>query len=509
MLTVAALQSRKRPCRAPHFCETAEMGESSEMGLIPRVGYRDEWGAQSLVRLSKEIPMRPKTILNFKLARVMSVLVLVLSLGISARASDQVLDWISIMNATVLAGGTSPLVTGRVVAMVSSSVFDAVNGIQPRYHWLLVEPNAPKPASRRAAAIEAAYTMLLKLYPLQMTPLTNARNASLAALTGLESDKSIQNGIDWGDTVANTIFNIRSTDGFTPPPPPFVGVLGLIPPPPTAPPASTIGVWRPTPPQNAVGVNPQWASMTPWVLTRPSQFRLPPPYALTSAEYAADYNELKTMGTLAGSDPAHPTDHQLLALFWAGNTPLFWNRIAAQVSAERHLTFTQNARLFALLNVAMTDASIACWDSKYRYVFWRPITAIRNGDLDNNPATDPDPTWQPFLDSHPLAAYRGTPAHPENPSAHATFSGAAAFILESAFGDNTSFTVTSEAAPGTRQYSSFSQAIADIADARVFGGIHYRTSCVRGDALGRAVAEYVSTHAFRRRGDDGDDGDRD
>jgi PAP2 superfamily len=456
----------------------------------------------------------PKTALKLQLARAFAVVVVVLSFGISARASDQVLDWISVMNDTVLAGGTSPLVTGRVAAMVSSSVFDAVNGIQPRYHWLLVEPNAPKPASRRAAAIEAAYTMLLKLYPLQMTPLTNARNASLAALTGLESAKSIQNGIDWGDTVVNTIFNIRSADGFTPPPPPFVGVLGLIPPLPTAPPASTIGVWRPTPITafrtlpaggNLPGVNPQWASLTPWVLTRPSQFRLPPPYALTSAEYAADYNELKINGTLAGFDPTHPTEHQLVALFWAGNTPLFWNRIAAQVSAERHLTFTQNARLFALLNVAMTDASIACWDSKYRYVFWRPITAIRNGDLDNNPATDPDPNWAPLLDSHPLPAYRGTPAHPENPSAHATFSGAAAFILEDAFGDNTAFTVTSEAASGTRQYSSFSQAIADIADARVFGGIHYRTSCVRGNALGRAVAEYVSTHAFRRRGDDRDD----
>jgi len=438
--------------------------------------------------------------LKLQFARAFTVLTVVLSLGISARASDQVLDWISVMNDTVLAGGTPPLVTGRVVAMVSSSVFDAVNGIQPRHHYLLVEPNAPKPASRRAAAIEAAYTMLLKLYPLQMTPLTNARNASLAALTGLESAKSIQNGIDWGDTVANTIFNIRSTDGFTPPPPPFVGVLGF-----TSSPSS-IGVWRPTPPQNAVGVNPQWASITPWVLTRPSQFRLPPPYALTSAEYAADYNEVKTMGTLTGYDPAHPTDHQSLALFWAGNTTLFWNRIAAQVSAERHLTFTQNAHLFALLNVAMTDASIACWDSKYRYVFWRPITAIRNGDLDNNPATDVDPFWQPLLDAHPLTAFKGTPAHPEYPSAHSSFSGAAAAILEAAFGDDTTFSVTSEASPGTtRTFSSFSQAIAEIVDARVFGGIHFRTSCLRADALGRAVAQYVSTHAFSRKGGDRDD----
>ena len=456
--------------------------------------------------------MRSNTVLKLRLARTLSVITLVLLVGTSARASDQVLDWISVMNGTVLAGGTAPLVTGRVTAMVSSSVFDAVNGIAPRYHYLLVEPNAPRPASRRAAAIEAAYAMLVKLYPLQAQSLTNARNASLAALPASESAKSIRNGMDWGDTVANTIFAIRSADGFTPAPPPFVGVLGF-----TSQPSS-IGVWRPTPnadgnpqcdpngtPTCATGVNPQWASLTPWVITRPSQFRLPPPPALTSADYAADYNELKTMGTLTGS--GRNGDQSLLALFWAGNTPLFWNRIAAQISAQRHLSLTQNAHLFALLNVAMTDASIGCWDSKYRYVFWRPITAIRNGDLDGNPATDPDPNWRPFLDSHPLLANRGTPAHPEYPSAHATFSGAAAFILESAFGDNTAFTVTSESAPGMRQFSSFSQAVAEIADARVFGGIHYRTSCVRGNALGRAIAEYISTHAFLRT--DNDDDDRD
>ena len=444
--------------------------------------------------------MRSKSILSLQLARAFTVIAVVLSLGVSARASDQVLDWISVMNDTVVAGGTPPLVTGRVVAMVSSSVFDAVNGIQPRYQWLLVEPNAPKPASRRAAAIEAAYTMLVKLYPLQAGSLTTTRNASLAALTGLESAKSIQNGIDWGDTVATTIFNVRSADGFTPPPPPFVGVLGF-----TSSPSS-VGVWRPTPPQNAVGVNPQWASMTPWVILRPSQFRLPPPPALTSVEYAADFNEVKTMGALMGS--GRNADQSALALFWAANTPLFWNRIAAQISAERHLTLAQNAHLFALMNVAMTDSSIACWDTKYRYVLWRPITAIRNGDLDNNPATDVDPNWQPFLDSHPVAADRGTPAHPEYPSAHASFSGAAAFILETAFGDNTAFNVTSDAYPGTRQFSSFSEALAEIADARVFGGIHYRTSCLRGNDLGRNVAAYVAAHAFLRKDDDRDD-DRD
>jgi membrane-associated phospholipid phosphatase len=180
-------------------------------------------------------------------------------------------------------------------------------------------------------------------------------------------------------------------------------------------------------------------------------------------------------------------------LFWAGNTPVFWNRIAAQIAAARSLSLSENAHLLVLLNVAMADAAIACWDAKYRYVFWRPITAIRAGDTDGNASTDPDPVWTPWLDSFPT----GTPPHPEYPSGHSTLSGAAASVLAAAFGDDTSFTVISDVRPGTRAFSSFSAAVAEIADARVFGGIHFRTSCVRANMLGQAVANYVSTHAMR------------
>ena len=174
-------------------------------------------------------------------------------------------------------------------------------------------------------------------------------------------------------------------------------------------------------------------------------------------------------------------------------------RVAAQIAAARGLTLTENAHLFALLNVTLSDALIACWDSKYRYVFWRPITAIRAG---LTPA-DADPLWEPWLNS-----LTGTPSHPEYPSAHSSMSGAAAFILAAAFGENTAFTVTSEVRSGTRAFSSFSDATAEIVDARVFGGIHFRTSCLLANTLGRAVADYVSRHAMRARGDDRDD-DRD
>ena len=268
-------------------------------------------------------------------------------LPVSAAAPDTVLQWIGIMNTTVLAGGTSPLVSTRVVALVSASVFDAVNGIDPRFQYLHVKPAAPDGASRRAAAIQAAYVILVDLYPAQSATLKTQRDASLAALASTEKAKSIAPGVAWGQTVADAIWAWRLTDGIAPAPPPFLGVQSIVGT------KAAIGAWRPTPMglpnqlPGASGAGPQFATMTPWVLTRPSQFRLPPPPALDSPEYAADLDELFKMGVYSGS--GRTQDQSDLALFWAGNTPLYWNRIAAQLSKERGLTLTENAHLFALL----------------------------------------------------------------------------------------------------------------------------------------------------------------
>jgi len=413
-------------------------------------------------------------------------------LSVSAATPDPVLEWIGVMNTTVLTAGTAPNVTGRVVALVSASVFDAVNGIEPRYRPLHVRPDAPHNASQRAAAIQAAYVILINLYGTKQSDMLNAqRTASLAALGSTEKAEAIAAGVAWGQTVADAIWAWRLTDGFAPTPPPFFGVQSIAGTP------NALGFWRPTPPANASGATPQVATMTPWVLVRPAQFRLPPPLALNSAEYAKDLNEVKDWGVLSGSK--RNAEQSEFALFWALNTPLAWNRIAAQLATARGLSLSENAHLFAVLNVTLGDAITACWDSKYRYVFWRPVTAIRTG---LTPA-DADPTWEPWLNT-----LTGTPAHPEYPSAHSSYSGAAAFILAAAFGENTAFTVTSEIRPGTRSFSSFSDALAEIIDARVFGGIHLRSSCVQGTMLGKAVAAYVSRHAMRARGDDRDD-DRD
>jgi hypothetical protein len=410
-------------------------------------------------------------------------------LRVSAATPDPVLEWIGVMNNTVLAAGTAPNVTGRVVALFSASTFDAVNGIDPCFPPLYVRPAAPHNASQRAAAIQAAYVILMRLYGAQQGgTLTSQHDASLASLALTEKPESISAGVAWGQSVADAIWAWRLTDGFAPTPPPFFGVQSIAGTP------NSLGFWRPTPPANASGATPQIATMTPWVLTRPSQFRLPPPLALNSPEYASDLNEVREMGSL--SSASRSSEQTEVALFWALNTPLAWNRVAAQLSAARGLSLTENAHLFAVLNVTLADAIIACWDSKYRYIFWRPVTAIRAGAALGDPNSD----WRPLLDS-----LTGTPAHPEYPSAHSTYSGAAAFILAAAFGENTAFSLTSEIRPSTRSYTSFSEAIAEIADARVFGGIHLRSSCARGNSLGRAVADYVSKHAMRPRGDDQDE----
>jgi PAP2 superfamily len=408
---------------------------------------------------------------------------------VSAATPDPVLEWIGVMNTTVLNAGTAPNVTGRVVALVSASVFDAVNGIEPRFRPLHVKPDARHNASQRAAAIQAAYVILMDLYGAhQGGTLTSQHDASLAALASTEKPESIAAGVAWGQSVADATWAWKLTDGFAPTPPPFFGVQSIAGTP------NSLGFWRPTPPANASGATPQLATITPWILTRPSQFRLPPPLALNSPEYLSDLNEVREMGSL--SSTSRSSEQTEVALFWALNTPLAWNRVAAQLSAARGLSLTENAHLFAVLNVTLADAITACWDSKYRYIFWRPVTAIRAGAAPG----DPDADWKPLLDS-----LTGTPAHPEYPSAHSTYSGAAAFILAAAFGENAPFSLTSEIRPGTRSYTSFSEAIGEIADARVFGGIHLRSSCARGNSLGRAVADYVSRHALQAPGDGRDD----
>jgi hypothetical protein len=415
-------------------------------------------------------------------ARIASLaLMTTLLLPVRAVAGDPVLDWIKIMNDTVLASATSPLVTSRNTGLVGAAIFDAVNGIEKRYDPLVAAKYTGPHASARAAAIEAAYTTLVALYPARKPDLDPRLAASLAGISsgpGADSAKEIAAGALYGEQVAKAILLARATDGFAPAPPSFRGF-------------EADGVWRPTTPGPAgLGAGPQFATMTPWVLTRASQFRAAPPNALASAQYAADYDETRRDGSSTGTDTAK----QNVATFWNGNTSLFWNRIALDVLSRRSLPLVETAHVFGVLNVSMADAAVACWDSKYRYGLWRPVTAVNLSVPAGSSYAAPDPSWRQFL---PV-----TPAHPEYPSGHSTLSGAAAHVLGVIFGDDTAFAIDSETLPGTvKQFAAFSDALDEIHNARVWGGIHWRTACVLGSKLGKDVATWVMANAMKDHGD--------
>jgi hypothetical protein len=399
-----------------------------------------------------------------------AVLITVLAFSSAAR-SDVVTDWNQIAQQAVLNAGASPIITSRSLAIVQVSVFDAYNGIERRYVPIHADMEAPRGASRRAAVVQAAYASLSRLMPTQQAYFDAQREASLASIASgraAEKSESIARGIEYGQAVADEIFTWRSMDGITPAPPPFMG--GSLP-----------GQWRPTPPGFAPGAGVQFSYMVPWALSSPSQFRPSGPPALTSAQYTADFNEVAEIGKVGST--TRTADQTEIARFWNGNTPVSWNRVALATSEQRHLTISENSRLFALVNVAIADAVIACWDAKYHFVFWRPVTAIRLASTDGNPGTVEDASWTPLLT---------TPAHPDYPSGHATVSPSAAAVLRSYFGDETSFALISETLPGVvRNFTSFTQAVQEAFDARIYGGIHFRTACLHGRATGNQVGELV------------------
>jgi PAP2 superfamily len=402
--------------------------------------------------------------------------------------ADEVTDWNQILFQAAITDNTLAVVLTRNAAIVQASVFDAVNGVERRYTPIHVTPDAPHGASARAAAVQAAYASLLRLYPNQRSTFDAARAVSLTAILskkggGHEEQKlqsAVDLGVQWGQEVADGIWAWRSTDGFTPPPAPFTG-------------GTNVGQWRPTPPAFLSGRGFQFSYMTPWVMVSASQFRPAGPPALGSARYTEVFNEVKAYGSV--SSAVRTADQKLYSIFWQGAPNRAWSRVAISLGAERHTTLLQNALVLAALNVALADATIACWEAKYHYVFWRPITAIPLADTDGNPATIADPNWTPLLI---------TPAHPDYPSGHSTLTAAAIVVLAHYFGKNSSIIVDSEVSPGVvRSFSDFASAQVELNNARVYGGIHFRTACDDGQATGTAVGKFLLKNAFQRI--DGDD----
>jgi hypothetical protein len=383
--------------------------------------------------------------------------------------SDVVIDWNATLLNAVRASNTPPPVATRNMAIVHAAIFDAVNGIEGTYNPYYVTSAGPAGASSAAAAAEAAYWTILSLYPSLKNTFDRALTASLAKIAdGAAKDA----GIAYGRSVAEAILTLRSNDGSS-------AIVDYIP-------GTAPGDWRPTPPSSAPALLPGWGDVTPFVLAHSSQFLPGGPPALDSDAYTADYNRTKELGKLDSA--IRTADQTEIARFWAdgGGTytpPGHWNQIAQSLTASPGRSLVENARLFALLNFGLADAGITCWESKYTYNFWRPLTAIREGDNDGNQATVGDPNWTPLL---------VTPPFPEYVSGHSTFSGAGSTILGGLLGNNIGFSVSSLGTPGiTRSFANFAAAADEAGSSRIYGGIHFESANRDGLTAGRALGTYV------------------
>jgi hypothetical protein len=393
----------------------------------------------------------------------------------SLLAADMVLQWNEIMLEAIRADSTNPPRASRAMAIVHAAIYDSVNAIDRTHEVYAVNVFASPLTSREAAVAAAAHATLTSLIPSQQAAFDAALTAALATIP----DGTAENlGVALGQQVAAQMLALRANDGST-------AVVSYTP-------GSDPGDWQPTPPGFASALFPQWPGVTPFAMTSGNQFSPDNIPALTSAAYAAAFNEVKDLGAV--NSATRTQDQTDIALFWAngGGTatpPGHLNMLAQIVAEAQGNTLSENARLFAMLNVAMADAAIMAWDCKYVTDFWRPVTGIRAADTDGNPDTVQDPAWSPLI---------ATPPFPSYVSGHSSFSGAAAAVLADFFGtDNIAFTLPSEnQAVGARQFDSFSEAAQESADSRLYGGIHWRFDNEDGLTAGTALGQFVADNFF-------------
>jgi hypothetical protein len=356
-----------------------------------------------------------------------------------------------------------------MMAIVQVAVFEAVNAITGRYLPQGANLARAPGASVEAAVAAATRSALSKLMPAEQTVI----DAGYQALLGAVPDGPAKTaGVALGEQVAAAIVAQRADDGAIAP-----DVYR---------PPTTAGVYVPT-----VGpAVPHWGKRRPWIMPRGDHFRPGPPPALTSATWARDYNEIKAVG---GRNSAQRTPEQTaIASFWEATAPTVYWLVARSVADAPGRDVTDNARLFALAAMAMDDALIAVFDAKYAYNLWRPITAIRNGDLDGNDATDRDPGWTPFI---------ATPMHPEYPCAHCIVSGALGAVLAAEIGSGPTPTLRSAsptAGGAMRTWTSVGAFVAEVAHARIYDGVHYRTSTEVGSEMGRQIGELAAKSLPKR-----------
>jgi hypothetical protein len=418
-----------------------------------------------------------KTEFDMRHTWLVKLVIFAVAISIASNAeSDVITDWnIAVLNA-IRADRTPPPRASRTLAILHASIYDAVNGIVRSHEAYFVQSAVPASASPEAAASAAAHRVLVVVFPAHVAEFDELHATALSAIPN-GPQKTL--AIAWGESVADQILAWRANDNAD----------AIV----AAPPADHLGDWLPTPPLFAPYLLPQWGFVVPFAMPSGSHFRPTGPPALDSARYAEEFAEMKALGAAVGSSRTPEQDQ--IALFWADGAgtetpPGHWNSIAQIVATARGNTLSQNARLFALLNIAMADAAICAWDAKYYFHQWRPVTAIRNGDNDGNPDTIGDATWSSFIT---------TPPFPDYISGHSTFSAAASTVLAMFYGtDAIAFTTGSDFLPGvTRSFASFSAAANEAALSRLYGGIHCRSGNEAGVAAGIEIGDWAFTHAMQ------------
>jgi hypothetical protein len=401
------------------------------------------------------------------------------AVSFTASAQNPVIDWNSTAITAALAStsANAPASSSQpgsilYLSYVHLAVYDAVNAIDHRFQSYGGDISAPADASKEAAAIEAAYRMLINLFPDQATPLNAQYTASLGVIPN-GSPKT--DGMQVGQAAANLIIALRSGDGR--------GAAV----PYSFPSVPTPGVWIKTPPGFLLPAIPWLSQVVPLTMSSPSQFRPDPPFSLTSSEWADDYNQVKALGAM--NSTVRTPEQREIALFWTDHVGSQYSRAFRALAMANNLDISDTARLFATLYTTGADAAIGCWDAKYHYSFWRPVTAIPNGDIDGNPDTIADPSWMPLTT---------TPNHPEYPSAHSCLTGSFANALKDFFGSpNVTVVVTSTVTGTTRTFTSLKDWTHELEYARIWAGFHYHNSTVQGVGLGKKVSDQISRDFFQ------------
>jgi hypothetical protein len=413
---------------------------------------------------------------------VCATLVVALVSPVLARA-DVLNDWNVIAQNEAVASRPTAHGQTRAIAMVQGAVYDAVNALDPRYKPYLLDLRALRAqpfGSRDAAIATAAHHVLVKIVdPARVAAIDTAY---AAALEVIPPSPTKDEGIRVGAAAADAMLSARAGDGYMAP-----YTFDLRPDP---------GRWRPLTP-TALDPDAWVGNLKPFVIESPSQFRSKGPNALTSAAYTKDFNEVKAIGALKST--TRTADQTTAAIFWQSPPAALYNRLARDLSAARGLDTGREARLLAMVNLAAADGAIACWNDKYHWNFWRPRAAIQEAANDGNPDTVADPTWEPLFNAStattpPLV----TPPFPDHPSGHGCVSGAVFRTFREVFGtDKVGFDVYSTRFPTQpRHFDRFSLALKEIVNARVWGGIHFRTADVQGAGIGKKVGFWLQKHYF-------------